>query len=114
MQCNHLSIAVAVEDEPIGATAVVKAALAAAGATILSADQFGNQGLVFAFELSAGQLPALLEQLRRCARLLADADAAVQRLVYELQPDVEVHGMLHVSLVHTAADQSVPRPRVPG
>lgn len=114
MQCNRISVAVAVEDEPAGATSCVKAALASAGACIVSAEQLGNQGLVFAFELDAGQLPALLEQLRRRARLLGEADAAVQRLVYELQPDVEVHGVLHVSLVHGAADQSVPRPRVPG
>lgn len=114
MQCNQLSIAVAIEDEPIGATSAIKAALGAAGACIVSAEQFGNQGLMFAFELNAGQLPALLEQLRRFARMLGDADAAVQRLVSELRPDVEVHGMLHASLVHAAPDQKVPRPRVPG
>lgn len=102
MQCNHVSIAVAIDDEPIGATSALKAALAAVGACIVSAEQFGNQGLMFAFEVSTSQLPALLAQLRRCARVLGDADAAVQRLLYELQADVEVHGTLHASLVHTA------------
>jgi hypothetical protein len=114
VQCNRVSIAVAIEEEPVGATSAIKAALATGGACIVSAEQLGNQGLVFGFEITAGQLPALLGQLRHCARLLSGAEAAVERLVYELQPDIEVHGMLHVSLVHGAADERVPRPRVPG
>ena len=93
MQCNDLAVAVVIEDEPAAATLAIKAALSAAGACIVSAEQLGNQALVFGFDLLARDL---------------------ERLVYELQPDVEVHGTLHVALIHAAADQRVPRPRVPG
>jgi hypothetical protein len=106
---RNLSVAVAFDGEPADATSAIRTALHAAGACIVSAEQFGNQGLVFGFELAADQLPALWEQLRQCTRLLGDSDH---------HPDVghelEVHGMLHVSLVHHAPDQRVPRPRVPG
>jgi hypothetical protein len=114
MQCNYLSVAVAIDGEPVAAAAAIKAALSAAGACIVSAEQLGNQALVFGFELRAGRLESLVERLRACSRLLAASEADVKRLVYELQPDIEVHGALHVTLVHSAADLRVPRPRVPG
>jgi hypothetical protein len=114
MQCNDLAVAVVVEDEPAGGALAIKTALSAAGACIVSAQQLGNQGLVFGFESMARDLERLLEELGRCARLLPPSEANVKRLVYELQPDVEVHGTLHVTLVHAASDQRVPRPRVPG
>lgn len=114
MQCNRLSFVVAIEDEPGGAGLRIKQALSAAGASILSAEQLGNQALVFSIETTAGQLQALLAELQRCSRVMAPGEADVKRLARELEPQIEVYGTLHVTLVHTAADQRVRRPRVPG
>ena len=114
MQCNALAVAVVIEDEPAAAALAIKAALSAADACAVSAEQLGNQGLVFGFELMARDLGRLLQELGRCSRLLPPSEANVKRLVYELQPDVEVHGTLHVTLVHAGPDQRLPRPRVPG
>jgi hypothetical protein len=114
MRPTFIAIAAVVHAEPPRAMDLIKAALSKAGACIVSAQRHGNQALVFGFEIDAKSLPALEEQLERIARLLDPSAARMREAERQVAPLAEVHGSLHVTLVHDAPDERVELPNVPG
>jgi glycine cleavage system regulatory protein len=114
MRPPFIAIATVVHAEPPGAVDMIKAALANAGACIVSAQRHGNQALVFGFEIDARNLHMLETQLERVARLLDPSVERMRESAHTLAPEAEVHGSLHVTLVHDAPDERVELPKVPG
>lgn len=100
--------------EPAEAVQQIKEAVQRGGGLITNATRFSNKALSFQVEIEARHLASLGSALDAIGSLATEGKAQLERLSQALANEAEVQAFLHVTLVHSAPDERVETPKVPG
>lgn len=114
MGLAYFSIEAVARAEPATAVQWVKDALQVAGAVVTDARRLSNKALTFRIEICAQDLLRLDRALTAPIEVSAAERQTLTALHARLEPEQEVIGMLHVTLVHGLPDERIELPKVPG
>ncbi len=114
MAPSIVTLELVMHELPAEALQRVKDAVSRGGGAITNATRFSNKALSLQLELDAHHLVSLRDALSAAGNLSQAGAERLAELAQMLAPDCEVQAFVHVTLVHTAPDERIELPKVPG